>query len=227
MIFNLSEQNIFFILFFILAGLIIAVCLDIFRLLRKKEGEFPLPKDFAKNGLFLKISEDFQKKLEGLIGQEIQKAISEFSQQASNEIPNLSKFSLEAQKKFSENAENKISELNQTAKKELAKIQEINLKAHDLLINEVKGESAELLKDIAQKFSQIYQSTSETLNKKVVEAESEIENYKKERFKEINRKIYQMIGEVAKKTIGKTIDLSEHEKLVIEALEKAKKEIFF
>jgi hypothetical protein len=29
---------------------------------------------------------------------------------------------------------------------------------------------------------------------------------------------------VAKKTIGKTIDLSTHEKLVMEALEKAKKE---
>lgn len=275
MIFNLIEQNIFFILFLILTALIIAVCLNMFRLLKKKEEKFPSSKDFTKvaetqshlppypqstNELFFRISEDFQEKLNELINQEIeknllefkkeiqktsgeiianyksqfesgnqeiQKVIFEFFQQASKEIPNLLKSTLRAQREFSENAENKISELNQATKNELVKIQGINLKAHDLLINEVKKESAELLKDIAQKFNQIYQSTSETLNKKVVETEMEIKNYKKEELKEIDRKIYQMIGEVAKKTIGKTIDLSAHEKLVIEVLEKAKKENFF
>jgi hypothetical protein len=36
-----------------------------------------------------------------------------------------------------------------------------------------------------------------------------------------------MIGEVAKKIIGRAIDLSTHEKLVIETLQKAKKEGIF
>jgi len=254
-----DANDLFFIIFFILAALIAWVCLDIFRLLRKEKKEFSLPKDFAKNELFLRISEDFKKQLEELVGkevqknieefknafqktseeiiktyqgqfesgnQEIQKVFAEFSQQIPKEISNLSKFTLEAQNKISEEGKNKISELNQATEKELAKIQETNLKTHDLLINETKKVSEALSNELSQKFTQIYQLTRETLNKKVVETEGEIENYKKERLKEIDQKIYQMLGEVAKKTIGKTIDLSDHEKLVTEILEKAKKEIF-
>jgi len=235
--FNLIEQNIFFISFFALAALVVWVCLDIFRLLRKEKKEYSLQKYFAANELFLRISEDFKKQLEKLIGkeieknigefknefqktseeiiksyksqfesgnQEIQRVLSEFSQQITKETSNLSKFTLDTQNKISEEAKNKILELNQAAEKEFIKIQETNLKVS----------------------TQISQSIRETLTKKVQEIEKEIDNYKKERFKEIDRKIYQMLGEVAKKTLGKAIDLSTHEKLVIEALEKAKKEIF-
>jgi len=257
--FNLIEQNIFFIGFFALAALVVWVCLDIFRFLRKEKKEYSLQKYFAANELFLRISEDFKKQLEKLIGkeieknigefknefqktseeiiksyksqfesgnQEIQRVLSEFSQQITKETSNLSKFTLDTQNKISEEAKNKILELNQAAKKEFIKIQETNLKTHDLLINETKKVSEALSNELSQKFTQIYQLTRETLNKKVVETEGEIENYKKERLKEIDQKIYQMLGEVAKKTIGKTIDLSDHEKLVTEILEKAKKEIF-
>ena len=235
--FNLIEQNIFFIGFFALAALVVWVCLDIFRLLRKEKKEYSLQKYFAANELFLRISEDFKKQLEKLIGkeieknigefknefqktseeiiksyksqfesgnQEIQRVLSEFSQQITKETSNLSKFTLDTQNKISEEAKNKILELNQAAKKEFIKIQETNLKVS----------------------TQISQSIRETLTKKVQETEKKIDNYKKERFKEIDRKIYQMLGEVAKKTLGKAIDLSTHEKLVMEALEKAKKEIF-
>jgi len=235
--FNLIEQNIFFIGFFALAALVVWVCLDIFRFLRKEKKEYSLQKYFAANELFLRISEDFKKQLEKLIGkeieknigefknefqktseeiiksyksqfesgnQEIQRVLSEFSQQITKETSNLSKFTLDTQNKISEEAKNKILELNQAAEKEFIKIQETNLKVS----------------------TQISQSIRETLTKKVQETEKEIDNYKKERFEEIDRKIYQMLGEVAKKTLGKAIDLSTHEKLVIEALEKAKKEIF-
>ena len=235
--FNLIEQNIFFIGFFALAALVVWVCLDIFRFLRKEKKEYSLQKYFAANELFLRISEDFKKQLEKLIGkeieknigefknefqktseeiiksyksqfesgnQEIQRVLSEFSQQITKETSNLSKFTLDTQNKISEEAKNKILELNQAAEKEFIKIQETNLKVS----------------------TQISQSIRETLTKKVQETEKEIDNYKKERFEEIDRKIYQMLGEVAKKTLGKAIDLSTHEKLVMEALEKAKKEIF-
>ena len=246
--FNLIEQNIFFIGFFALAALVVWVCLDIFRFLRKEKKEYSLQKYFAANELFLRISEDFKKQLEKLIGkeieknigefknefqktseeiiksyksqfesenQEIQRVLSEFSQQITKETSNLSKFTLDTQNKISEEAKNKILELNQAAKKEFARIQEINLKTQK-----------ELSSELSQKFAKIYQSAKETLNKRVVETEKEIDNYKKERVEEMDRKIYQMLGEVAKKTLGKAIDLSTHEKLVIEALEKAKKEIF-
>lgn len=230
-------SDLFFIIFFVLAAVVVWACLDIVKLLRRERREFSRPRDFAPNELFLRISEDFKKQLEELVGkevqknigefknafqktseeiikgyqsqfasgnQEIQRVLSEFSQQIAKGVSNLSKFTLDAQNKISEEAKNKILELNQTAEKELIKIQEANLKGS----------------------TQIYQSIRETLNKKVQETEKEIENYKKERLKEIDREIYRLLGEVAKKTIGKAINLSDHEKLVMEALEKAKKEIF-
>jgi len=80
--------------------------------------------------------------------------------------------------------------------------------------------------ELAQKFGGIYQSAKGTLNNKVAETEKEIDSYKRQRFEEINRKMYQLLAKVAKETIGKAIDLSDHEKLVMESLEKAKKEIF-
>lgn len=237
MIFNLTGQEIFFIIFFILAAVVIWTCLDIIKLLRRERREPFLPEGFTKDELFLRISEDFKKQLEKLIEKEIQKNIEEFkntlqktseeiiknyksqfasgNQEIQRQISNLTKFTLEAQSKIAEESKNKIEELNRAAEKELAGIQEVNLKASEVLS-----------KDLAQKFAKVYQSVQDSLGKKVVETEKEIENYKKERLKEIDQKIYQMLGEVAKKTIGKAIDLSEHEKLVMEALEKAKKEIF-
>lgn len=233
----MSEQNIFFILFFVLAVLVAGVCFDIIRLLRKARREPLLSKDFAQGELFLRISEDFRKQLERLIEKELQKNIGQFrselqktseeiiksyrdqfadlNQEIQKQVSDLSKFILETQSKIAEESKNKIAELNLTTEKELVGIQEANLKT-----------SEALSKDLAQNFAKVYQSVQDSLNKKVRETEKEIENYKKERFQEIDRKIYQMVGEVAKKTIGKAIDLSDHEKLVMEALEKAKKEIF-
>ena len=178
----------------------------------QKQLEKLIEKEIEKN--IGEFKNEFQKTSEEIIksyksqfesgNQEIQRVLSEFSQQITKETSNLSKFTLDTQNKISEEAKNKILELNQAAEKEFIKIQETNLKVS----------------------TQISQSIRETLTKKVQETEKEIDNYKKERFEEIDRKIYQMLGEVAKKTLGKAIDLSTHEKLVIEALEKAKKEIF-
>lgn len=244
MIFDWIAQNIFtisLIVFFILVALFIGICLEMFWLLRKEKKEkkeeiFP-PKDLAKNELFLRISEDFKEKLGELLEKEIQKNIGEFknafqktseeiirsyqnqfasggqetrefftkiAEQISGEISNFSKVSLEMQNKILEEGKKVISELNELTEKEFLKIQEANLEAS----------------------SRTYLSIKETLSQKLQETEKEIENYKKEKFKEIDQKIYQMLGEVAKKTLGKAIDLSTHERLVMEALEKAKREIF-
>lgn len=203
-----DENYLFFILFFILTALIVWACFDIFRLLKKEREQF----SSIKNELFLKISEDFKKKF----AQEIEENIVEFK----NEFKKTSEEIIKSYKSQFESADEQIkillTELNQAAKKEFSKIQETNLKT-----------SEELSKDFTQKFAKIYQLTQDSLNKKVAETEKEIENYKKERFKEIDQKIYQLLGEVAKKTIGKAVDLSTHEKLVMDALQKAKKEGIF
>jgi len=213
MVFNLTEQNIFFIIFFILAVLIIGVCISILRILRKeKRGAFRStklqPQPYSANELFLRASESFKKQLEELVKEEIRKNIGNLKndfQKTSEEIIKNYQSQFES---GNQEIQKVISELSRQATEEAKKV------------------SGALSEKLTQKFSEIYQSVEKTLNNKVAGTEKEIESYKKERFEAIDRKIYQLLGEVAKKTIGKTIDLSNHEKLVIEALEKAKKEIF-
>lgn len=213
MIFNLTEQNIFLIIFFILATLIVGICIDILRILRKeKRGASRStnlqPQPYSTNELFLRASESFKKQLEESVKEEIKKNIGNLKN-------DFQKTSEEIIKNYQGQFENGNQEIQKV-------ISELSRQATE----EAKKASGALSKELAQKFSEIFQSTEKTLNNKVAETEKEIEGYKKERFEEIDRKIYQLLGEVAKKTIGKTIDLSDHEKLVIEALEKAKKEIF-
>jgi len=50
---------------------------------------------------------------------------------------------------------------------------------------------------------------------------------KRKGLEEIDRGVYRTIVDVSKKIIGKAIDISTHEKLVMDALEKAKKEGIF
>lgn len=282
----LIEQNIFLIIFIILTigivgmliiGIVWILIIDIFKFLRREKRDIPPPKDFAKNELFFRISEEFHNQLKRGVeeeiknnllefrkeiektsqeiiksyqaqfrkekeemqrvysaisqqiiigGEEMRKQIKIFGQKTQEEISQLSKFNLETQKKISETAENKISQLDEVAKKEISKIEETTLKIRELLLAEIKKQSEIFSRELSQKISQIYQLSGERLREKIQKTEEEIENYKKEEFKKMDREIYRLIGEVAKKTIGKAIDLSDHERLVMEALEKAKKEIF-
>lgn len=98
-----------------------------------------------------------------------------------------------------------LADLNQEIKKEMSGFGQINASSRELLLKEAR--------EAAEKFSQ--------------ELKMGIENYKEERFKDIDIKIYQILGQVAKKTIGKAIDFSTHEELIMDALEKAKRENFF
>jgi len=60
--------------------------------------------------------------------------------------------------------------------------------------------------------------------KELIASQERIKAYREAKIKELDDTLYQVLSQVAKKTIGRAIDLSSHEKLVMEALEKAKKE---
>jgi F0F1-type ATP synthase membrane subunit b/b' len=216
MAFNFSEQNIFFIVFFVLVILVAGVCIDILRLLRKERKERReaprqtdfQPQPYSANEISLRVSERFKKQLEESVEEEIKKNVGNLKNDFQRTSEEIIKNYQSQFKDGGQEIQKIVSEISQQAAEEIKKV------------------SGVLSEELAQKFGGIYQLTKGTLNNKVAETEKEIENYKKERLKEIDRKIYQLLAKVAKKTIGKAIDLSDHEKLVIEALEKAKKEIF-
>lgn len=211
------DNQIFFIIligFGVLA--IILFGLDIYYLARKPKEE--------KGVLSLKFSEKFLPELEKIINQEMKRAISEINQKVTNEA-------MESYKKqmatFSQEAENKMAGWDEITKKEILKFSNTCSRAEDLILQEAKSKANELSKGLDEKIDRICQSATESINQKIAKTEKNIEDYKKEKLKEIDQKIYQMIGEVAKKIIGRAIDLSTHEKLVIETLQKAKKEGIF
>lgn len=58
-------------------------------------------------------------------------------------------------------------------------------------------------------------------------AESEVENYKKQRLNQIDESIIIILQEVARKVLSREINQEEHEKLVMKALQEAKRQHVF
>jgi F0F1-type ATP synthase membrane subunit b/b' len=63
--------------------------------------------------------------------------------------------------------------------------------------------------------------------KMLPELEQELENYKQARLKQIEETVTRVIGEVSQEVLNKSINISDHENLVIQSLERAKKEGVF
>jgi hypothetical protein len=191
--------------------------LDIYFLIkssRKKEED--------KNVVALEFSQKFFSELERMIAEEIKKTVSEINQRMIEELFTVYKKGIS---EFSQSAERKMTDFEEVTKKEVLKITNISSETQDLILKEIKKKNEELMKNLDEKINQIKKIAFQSLDQKISQAEKIIDEYKKERLKEIDRKVYQLIGEVAKKIIGKTIDLSTHEELVFQSLEKAKKEI--
>ncbi len=238
----MSEQTFLIILISISSLLIILFFINIYYLTKKPKGE--------KGTLSLKFSEDFQRELERLIEGEIKRTVLEtnqriidgiidyykgqldvLSREVENRMNNLSKsfektlmLYEEKTESFSRKTESKTTNLDKIIQKEISSFSESCAQGKDLILQEAKKKASEFGQDLDKKIDQISQSATKSINQEISKTQKNIEDYKKEKLKEIDEKIYQIIGEVAKKTIGKAIDISDHEQLVMESLEKAKKE---
>lgn len=202
-----------------------------------------------KVNFFSKIPEKFQQQLEGLIEEELKKNVIEINKkiqelaveiiesykmaliqvprETEKEFLQLRKTNTEIQERLLKQAENKIVDLDQNIKNEISKLSSSCIKIQDILLQEAKNKTDEIGAGLAGKIDLISQSIEKTINERVIRAEKNIEDYKQEKLKEIDKKIYRIIEDVAEKTLGEAISLSAHEKLVIDSLEKAKKEKIF
>lgn len=188
------------------------------------------------------VSKGFQQNLEKLIVRETQKNISETKQRIQQAIDyfieiwrkQFEEISREIQSKSSEalrelvnESKTRVTNLDQEIQKEISELNKISSDAQDLLLQGTKEVTNKLSQDLSKEIFQAYKSVEGNLNQQIVDMKKEVENYKEEKLRDVDEKIYQILGKVAKKTMGKTVDLSTHEELVMEVLEKAKKEEFF
>jgi hypothetical protein len=103
-------------------------------------------------------------------------------------------------------------------------IESAGLSAHRELMEANKQRISQLAQGISTELGQVRQSAQEEINKELIASQEKIKEYEAQKIKDLDDKVYQILGAVAKKTIGKAIDLSTHEELVLEALKRAKKE---
>ena len=87
--------------------------------------------------------------------------------------------------------------------------------------------SQELADFVREQEASIVKETQFLVAKNLEEVKGELAAYKTNQLKKIDSQINQMVSDVARKVIGRAIDLSAHQNLVIAALEQAKKEKFF
>jgi F0F1-type ATP synthase membrane subunit b/b' len=124
-----------------------------------------------------------------------------------------------------QNATKDIVEAYQKQFSQLSKeIESAGLSAHRELMEAGKQRIAELSQGISNELAQVRQSAQEQVNKELLASQEKIKAYESQKINELDTKVYQIIGMIAKKTIGHAIDLSTHEELVLDALKKAKKE---
>lgn len=166
--------------------------------------------------LLSRVPEDVYQQLEKIIIPKINKTISETDRRIQEVVDEI----LKSYKK-------QMVETPQELKNKIYRFSDTCSQAQDMILSETKTKVEQMGEILIKKVNSIYQTADKTIGQNIILAEKIIDDHKKEKIKEIDKKIYQIIGEVAKKTLGETIDLSTHERLVKEALEKAKKENLF
>lgn len=85
----------------------------------------------------------------------------------------------------------------------------------------------QLTEDFQNEISSFRKIASGKINVFYQQTEKEIKEYKDEKLEEIDDKINAVIRQAAEEVIGKSLDTESHQELVLDALEKAKKEKFF
>lgn len=124
-----------------------------------------------------------------------------------------------------QNTSGEVVQEYQRAIRDLAAAQEKVLRdSQAQVIEATRAKIDEIGRILPDQVLNLHQGLDQKIQEKLAQADKEIETYKQEQFKEVQEKIYRVIGEISKKTIGRSIDVSTHEELVMNALEKARKD---
>lgn len=99
------------------------------------------------------------------------------------------------------------------------------------VVEDIKNSSESELKDYRQTLKKETLDAQEVVGQKINEefaaAQKEISEYKQKKLQKIDESIQKMVSEYAKKIFRKSIPLEDHEQLILEALEEAKKKGVF
>mgnify|MGYP007094572576 CR=1 FL=1 len=182
-------------------------------------------------------SKELEKKIENFLEDELKKITEEITQSLKNFIkestieykkeiallPGKIEEELSKTTMFSRELQSK---LHKKAEEEIVELTNVFLELKNTLVSQAQSMTEKLIERLSKEAFKIYLQVLYPLKGKTKKVERKLENYKKKKLEEIDQKIYKIVEETSKEILGKTIDLSTHEDLVIESLEKAKEKIF-
>lgn len=102
-------------------------------------------------------------------------------------------------------------------------IQKISKSIEDEAIKEVE----EFRKKLETDAGSVQKTVVARVEEDYVQAKKQIETYKTERMKQVDRQVLQLMKDVGKDVLGKTMDFETHRELIMQALEEARKEHVF
>lgn len=89
---------------------------------------------------------------------------------------------------------------------------------------ETAGRIDQFNSEIQKEIAAVRELNQEKVTKKLEAFDLELTKIKQENFAALEKNIFVILGRISKKVLGRSIDTSTHEQLVMDALEKAKKE---
>lgn len=168
-----------------------------------------LEETLQKSKEMLNQTQDFKTYLEENTKRAIEETIKTYqdtlNKNAQEVAESYTDLFLTLKEKYLQETENVFKELQSTAGKGIVDFKTAIQNNTTLMQNEIKKFSLEEYQKIRK----------------------ELEAYKEEEIKKVSSQISKIIFKTAQELLGKTIPIADHEKLVLEALEKAKKEGVF
>jgi F0F1-type ATP synthase membrane subunit b/b' len=90
--------------------------------------------------------------------------------------------------------------------------------------NQLVGEVDSLRADLGNLAGKMQQEFSKRLDEEYTKISQEIENYRLRQFGKVDQEIEEIVRNVTKKVLGRSIEPKDHQDLVLKALEEAKKQ---
>lgn len=130
--------------------------------------------------------------------------------------------------------------------KQIEKIQNNNLKIYQDSVNKIQDESIRVLQnvpeyikallskeilivkdDLLSEIKTAHENAKAIITQAYQKADDEIAEYKKVRMDALDKTIISIVQQISRKVLNKEIEANEHEKLVMKALEEAKRQNVF
>jgi flagellar biosynthesis/type III secretory pathway protein FliH len=156
------------------------------------------------------LAREENEKLLKILEEKIKVGIEETISKSKEDIQNTTLLSMNLYKE----------QLNSLARKYNVEIEE----SKNEITKVVQDGLSRLLSSIEMSVKQLDQETKLKVQQEVEKVRSELIAEKEEKLKKTEEQIFQIINEIAKKVIGQSLDVAQHEKIVMEALEEIRRE---